>query len=70
MQGATLRACSNRSRTRAGTAKGRVRRIAIVAVARKLLIALWRLHGEPLDLVARQTNVSVAKLTDRSDLAE
>src|SRR5215475_13099545 len=27
---------------RVGTAKGRVRRIAIVAVARKLLIALWR----------------------------
>jgi transposase len=29
-------------RERVGTAKGRVRRIAIVAVARKLLIALWR----------------------------
>ena len=27
---------------RVGTAKGRIRRIAIVAVARKLLIALWR----------------------------
>src|SRR5215470_5660897 len=29
-------------RKRVGTAKGRIRRIAIVAVARKLLIALWR----------------------------
>jgi transposase len=29
-------------RERVGTAKGCVRRIAIVAVARKLLIALWR----------------------------
>jgi transposase len=29
-------------RQRVGTAKGRIRRIAIVAVARKLLIALWR----------------------------
>jgi transposase len=29
-------------RTRVGTAKGRVRRIAIVAMARKLIIALWR----------------------------
>jgi transposase len=29
-------------RERVGTAKGRIRRIAIVAVARKLLIALWR----------------------------
>jgi len=28
-------------RERVGTAKGRIRRIAIVAVARKLLIALW-----------------------------
>ena len=27
---------------RVGTARGRVRRIAIVAVARKLLVALWR----------------------------
>jgi transposase len=27
---------------RAGEAKGRVRRIAIVAVARKLMVALWR----------------------------
>jgi hypothetical protein len=27
---------------RVGTAKGRIRRIAIVAMARKLLIALWR----------------------------
>jgi transposase len=32
---------------RVGTARGRVRRIAIVAVARKLLVALWRVvtHG-------------------------
>ena len=29
-------------RKRVGDAKGRVRRIAIVAVARKLMIALWR----------------------------
>ena len=29
-------------RTRVGTTKGRVRRIAIVALARKLLAALWR----------------------------
>ena len=27
---------------RVGTARGRVRRIAIVAVARKLLVTLWR----------------------------
>ena len=27
---------------RVGTRKGRIRRITIVAVARKLLIALWR----------------------------
>jgi transposase len=33
---------SKRFRERVGTAKGRIRRIAIVAVARKLLIALWR----------------------------
>ena len=29
-------------RARVGTTKGRVRRIAIVAMARKLLVALWR----------------------------
>jgi transposase len=29
-------------RERVGTRKGRIRRITIVAVARKLLIALWR----------------------------
>jgi transposase len=29
-------------RERVGTAKGRIRCIAIVAMARKLLIALWR----------------------------
>ena len=35
-------------RARVGTERGRVRRIAIVALARKLLIALWRyvMHGE------------------------
>ena len=32
-------------RERVGTAKGRIRRITIVAVARKLLIALWRYLG-------------------------
>lgn len=29
-------------RRRVGSQRGRIRRIAIVAVARKLLIALWR----------------------------
>ena len=29
-------------RARVGTVKGRIRRIAIVALARKLLVALWR----------------------------
>ena len=29
-------------RARVGTTKGRVRRIAIVALARKVLVALWR----------------------------
>ena len=29
-------------RKRVGDVKGRVRRIAIVAVARKLMVALWR----------------------------
>jgi transposase len=29
-------------RARVGTTKGRIRRIAIVALARKLLVALWR----------------------------
>jgi transposase len=29
-------------RTRVGSERGRVRRISIVAVARKLLVALWR----------------------------
>ena len=29
-------------RARVGGAKGRIRRIAIVALARKLLVALWR----------------------------
>ena len=35
-------------RARVGTERGRIRRIAIVALARKLLIALWRFvtHGE------------------------
>jgi hypothetical protein len=29
-------------RARVGAVKGRIRRIAIVALARKLLVALWR----------------------------
>lgn len=33
---------SRRFATRVGTARGRVHRIAIVAVARKLLVAPWR----------------------------
>lgn len=35
-------------RTRVGTERGRIRRVAIVALARRLLIALWRYvaHGE------------------------
>jgi transposase len=35
-------------RARVGEERGRIRRIAIVALARKLLIALWRYvsHGE------------------------
>ena len=35
-------------RTRVRTERGRIRRVAIVALARKLLIALWRYvtHGE------------------------
>jgi hypothetical protein len=32
-------------RERVGDGKGRVRRIAIVALARKLLVALWRYLG-------------------------
>ena len=38
-------------RARVGTVRGRVRRVAIVALARKLLIALWRYvtHGEVPD---------------------
>jgi transposase len=35
-------ALARRFRARVGTETGRVRRIAIVALARKLLIALWR----------------------------
>ena len=42
------RALSRWFRARVGTERGRIRRIAIVAPARKLLIALWRYvtHGE------------------------
>ncbi len=36
------RSLSRWFRARVGAAKGRVRRIAIVALARKLLVALWR----------------------------
>ena len=41
-------ALSHWFRARVGTERGRIRRIAIVALARKLLIALWRFvtHGE------------------------
>ena len=35
-------AVRDRAVRRVGTARGRVRRIAIVALARKLLVALWR----------------------------
>jgi transposase len=35
-------------RERVGDAKGRLRRIMIVALARKLLIALWRFATEGL----------------------
>jgi transposase len=35
-------------RDRVGKLKGRIRRITIVAVARKLLIALWRRLKPPL----------------------
>ena len=33
-------------RERVGEARGRVRRVAIVALARKLLVALWRFTGQ------------------------
>jgi transposase-like protein len=39
------------------------------SVQRKLAIAARLLRGEPLDLVARQTNVSVARLTEWRDRA-
>ena len=39
---------SRRFRARVGHERGRVRRVAIVALARRLLVALWRYlaHGE------------------------
>src|SRR4249919_2422575 len=39
------------------------------SVQRKMAIVARLLRGEPLDLVARQTNVSVAKLTEWRDRA-
>ena len=39
------------------------------SVQRKLAIVTRLLRGEPLDLVARQTNVSVARLTEWRDRA-
>src|ERR1039458_6892673 len=39
------------------------------SVQRKMAIVARLLRGEPLDLVARQTNVSVARLTDWRDRA-
>ena len=39
------------------------------SVQRKMAIVARLLRGEPLDLVARQTNVSVAKLTECRDRA-
>jgi len=46
-------------RARVGTERGRIRRVAIVALARKLLIALWRYvtHGEvPEGAVLKRRN--------------
>ena len=37
------------------------------SVRRKLAVAARLLRGEPLELVARETNVSVAKLTEWRD---
>src|SRR5829696_3121628 len=39
------------------------------SVQRKMTIVARLLRGEPLDLVARQTNVSVARLADWRDRA-
>ena len=39
------------------------------SVRRKLAVVARLLRGEPLELVARETNVSVAKLTERRDRA-
>jgi transposase-like protein len=39
------------------------------SVQRKMAMVARLLRGEPLDLVARQMNVSVAKLTDWRDRA-
>src|SRR5215208_3646805 len=40
-----------------------------VSVRRKLAVVARLLRGEPLELVARETNVSVAKLTEWRDRA-
>ena len=40
------------------------------SVQRKMAIVARLLRGEPLDLVARQTNVSVARLTEWRDTIE
>jgi len=42
---------------------------SVFSVQRKLAIVARLLRGEPLDLVARQTNVSVARLTEWRDRA-
>ena len=39
------------------------------SVQRKITIVARLLRGEPLDLVARQTNVSIARLTEWRDRA-
>ena len=39
------------------------------SVQRKIAIVARLLRGEPLDLVARQTNVSIARLTEWRDRA-
>jgi len=39
------------------------------SVQRKMVIVARLLRGEPLDLVARQTNVSIARLTEWRDRA-
>jgi hypothetical protein len=39
------------------------------SVQRKMAVVARLLRGEPLDLVARQTNVSIARLTEWRDRA-